>query len=147
MSRELALIEKLGVEFEEKGGLLYPLVEDAISGACIKTKDIGKYGHLWINFMQEAYPERYRSLVRFGLLVEKAVAVNEEAYEVVVWYGGETAWRFGCRRCFCREVCVENAGKDASGRICDERSGEYISLSMKMFCLLFYAQIFIIKIN
>ena len=31
--------------------------------------------------MQEAYPERYRSLVRFELLEEKAVAVNEEALE------------------------------------------------------------------
>ena len=33
--------------------------------------------------MQEAYPERYRSLVRFGLLEEKAVAVNEGAYELL----------------------------------------------------------------
>ena len=33
--------------------------------------------------MQEAYPKRYRSLVRFGLLEEKAVAVNEEAYEML----------------------------------------------------------------
>lgn len=83
MSRELTLIEKLGVEFEEQDGLFYPLVEDVISGECIKTKDIGKYGHLWINFMQEAYPERYRSLVRFGLVEEKAVDVNEEAYELL----------------------------------------------------------------
>ena len=49
----------------------------------VKTKDIGKYGHLWINYMQEAYPERYRSLVRFGLLGEKALAVNEDAYEML----------------------------------------------------------------
>lgn len=33
--------------------------------------------------MQEAYPERYRSLVRFGLLWEKALAVNENAYEML----------------------------------------------------------------
>ena len=32
--------------------------------------------------MKEAYPERYRSLVRFGLLEKKAAAVNEEAYEM-----------------------------------------------------------------
>ena len=83
MSRELTLIEKMGVAFEERDGLFYPLIEDVISGECTKTKDIGKYGHLWINFMQDAYPERYRSLVRFGLLEEKAVAVNEEAYEML----------------------------------------------------------------
>ena len=68
MSREMTLIEKMGVEFEERDGLFYPLVENAISGECAKTKDIGKYGHLWISFMQEAYPERYRSLVRFGFI-------------------------------------------------------------------------------
>ena len=33
--------------------------------------------------MQVAYPERYRSLVRFGLLKEKAISVNEEAYELL----------------------------------------------------------------
>ena len=85
MGRELTLIEKMGVEFEERDGLFYPLVDgDGLDvGECVKTIDIGKYGHLWINFMQEAYPERYRSLVRFGLLEEKAVAVKEEAYELL----------------------------------------------------------------
>ena len=81
MSRELTLIERMSVEFEERDGRFYPLVDGSVGNA--KTKDIGKYGHLWINFMQEAYPERYRSLVRFGLLEEKAVAVNEEAYELL----------------------------------------------------------------
>ena len=83
MSRELTLIEMLGVEFEERDGLIYPLLVGGDSGEGIKTKDIGKYGHLWINFMQEAYPERYRSLVRFGLLEEKAIVVNEDAYELM----------------------------------------------------------------
>ena len=83
MSREVELIEKMGVEFEERDGLFYPLVDGNALRVCVKTKNIGKYGHLWIDFMQEAYPERYRSLVRFGLLEEKAVAVNEEAYEMV----------------------------------------------------------------
>ena len=83
MSRELTLIEKIGVEFEERDGLFYPLLNGNALGNCVKTKDIGKYGHLWINFMQGAYPERYGSLVRFGLLEDKAVAVNEEAYEML----------------------------------------------------------------
>lgn len=83
MSREVTLIEKLGVEFEEQDGLFYPLVNGAVSGDTVKTRDIGKYGHLWIKFMQEAYSERYRSLVRFGLLEEKAIAVNEEAHELL----------------------------------------------------------------
>ena len=81
MSRELTLIDKMEVEFEERDGLFYPLLDGAIGNA--KTKEIGKYGHLWINFMEEVYPERYRSLGRFGLLEEKALAVNEEAYELL----------------------------------------------------------------
>ena len=81
MCRELILIERLGVEYEEIDGIFYPLIDGSAENT--KTKDIGKYGHLWINFMQEAYPERYRSLVRFGLLEEKVVAVNEEAYEIL----------------------------------------------------------------
>lgn len=89
MSSELTLIEKIGVKFEERDGLFYSLVDGNASGECVKTKDIGKYGHLWINFMQEAYPERYRSLVRFGLLEEKAVAVNEEAYELLCGMEGK----------------------------------------------------------
>lgn len=83
MSRELTLIEKMGVEFEERDGLFYPLMDDNAFGEGVKMKDIGKYGHLWINFMKETYPERYRSLVRFGLLEEKATAVNEEMYELL----------------------------------------------------------------
>ena len=92
MSREMTLIERMGVEFEEKDGLFYPLVDSAGSDTfgdgvgfnnSVKTKDIGKYGHLWINFMHVTYPERYRSLTRFGLLEEKAVAVNQEAYELL----------------------------------------------------------------
>lgn len=92
MSRELTLFERMGIEFEEKDGLFYPLVDSAGSDTfgdgvgfsnSVKTKDIGKYGDLWINFMHAAYPERYRSLTRFGLLEEKAVAVNQEAYELL----------------------------------------------------------------
>ena len=81
MCRELILIERMGVEYEEIDGIFYPLIDGSAENT--KTKDIGKYGHLWINFMQEAYAERYRSLVRFGLLEEKVVAVNEEAYEIL----------------------------------------------------------------
>lgn len=92
MSREITLIERMDVEFEERDGLFYPLMngdksdtfgDDTGASKCVKAKDIGKYGHLWSNFIQEAYPERYRSLVRFELLEEKAVAVNEEAYELL----------------------------------------------------------------
>ena len=38
---------------------------------------------MWVNYMQETSLERYRSLLRFGLLAEKAIGVNEEAYELL----------------------------------------------------------------
>ena len=81
MCREMTLIERMGVGDEEIDGIFYPLIDGSAENT--KTKNIGKYGHLWINFMQVEYPERYRSLVRFGLLEEKALAVNEEAYELL----------------------------------------------------------------
>lgn len=43
-------------------------------------------------------------------------------------YGRGVIERFGQRENFCREVRVENAGKDAGRRNCDERGGECVSL-------------------
>ena len=104
MSRELTLIERMNVEFEERNGLFYPLVDGSACNA--KTKDIGKYGHLWINFMQEAYPERYRSLVRFGLSEEKAVAVNEEAYELMCGMEEKLLGKFDTENSFAEKYAV-----------------------------------------
>ena len=38
MSRELTLIEKMGVEFEERDGLFYPLMDGNASGEGVKMK-------------------------------------------------------------------------------------------------------------
>ena len=81
MSRDLTLIEKMGVEFEVRNGLFYPLVDGSVGNA--KTKDIGKYGHLWILYMKENHKDRYRYHVRMGQLCSKANEVNEEAYEML----------------------------------------------------------------
>lgn len=43
----------------------------------------GKYGDLWMQYMKENHPERYRNLVRFGRLRRTAAEVNEEAYELL----------------------------------------------------------------
>ena len=75
--REQSLFEKLGVPYREKDGIFYPLITVEI-----KEEDagIGKYGRLWMKYIQSEYPQRYRSLVRFGELHSKAVEVNEVAY-------------------------------------------------------------------
>lgn len=77
---EQTLFEKLGVPYREKDGIFYPLITVEIKE---ENADIGKYGRLWMKYIQSEYPQRYRSLVRFGELHSKAEEVNEVAYELL----------------------------------------------------------------
>ena len=79
MSEE-TLFEKLGVKYIEKDGFFYPLIA---SGGEENSTDVGKYGRMWMDYIQKEYPQRYRSLVRFGELHDKAAEVNEVAYELL----------------------------------------------------------------
>ena len=79
MSKE-TLFEKIGVKYIEKDGIYYPLI---ILGGEEKNTDVGKYGHMWIDYIRTEYPQRYKSLVRFGELYDKAAEVNEVAYELL----------------------------------------------------------------
>lgn len=74
------LFEKLGVQYEERDGLLYPLIT-----VDIKEEDVnvGKYGRMWMQYLKSEYLQRYRSLLRFGELKYKAAEVNEVAYELL----------------------------------------------------------------
>lgn len=77
---EQTVFEKIGVKYREKDGILYPLITMEIKEECT---DLGKYGRMWMKYIQSEYPERYRSLVRFGELHSKAAEVNEVAYELL----------------------------------------------------------------
>ena len=79
MSEE-TLFEKLGVKYIEKDGIFYPLIT---LGGEENSTDVGKYGRMWMDYIQKEYPQRYRSLVRFGKLHDKATKVNEVAYELL----------------------------------------------------------------
>ena len=59
MSEE-TLFEKLGVKYIEKDGIFYPLIT---LGGEEKNIDVGKYGHMWIDYIRTEYPQRYKSLV------------------------------------------------------------------------------------
>ena len=87
MSRELSLYEAMGGTYTEVDGILYPniAVDDKRSDmdSAITTVDVGKYGHLWISYMKENHPDRYRHHIRMGQLQMKAKEVNEEAYEMM----------------------------------------------------------------
>ena len=72
------VFDRLGITYEEKDGLFYPLISQGTEAV---ASTVGKYGRMWIRFMKSEYPVRYRSLIRFAELEAKALEVNEYAYE------------------------------------------------------------------
>ena len=80
MSEEKSLFETMGIDYEERNGLLYPIFKEEVA-----TEDIhvGKYGDLWMEYLKANYPDRYRHLFRLEKLMKKAEEVNEEAYEML----------------------------------------------------------------
>lgn len=80
MSEEKSLFETIGIQYEEKDGLLYPILTEEVS---TETIPVGKYGDLWMKYLKENHPDRYRHLFRFGKLMKKAEEVDEEAYEMM----------------------------------------------------------------
>lgn len=77
----MTIFEELGIEYIERDGLFYPVL--SVENEADVKISVGKYGRMWMTFMKCSHPDRYRSLVRFGRLHEKAVQVNEEAYELL----------------------------------------------------------------
>ena len=87
MSGELSLYEAMGGTYTEVNGILCPNIsveaKEPNTDSAITSTDIGKYGHLWISYMKENHPDRYRHHVRMGQILIKAKEVNEEAYEML----------------------------------------------------------------
>ena len=84
----MTTLEKLGIEYTERDEIFYPVFTVGTEKNIQNT--IGKYGRMWVEFMKSNYPERYRSLVRFCRLQEKAAQIDEEAYELLE--GIEERW-------------------------------------------------------
>ena len=89
MSNEISMFEKLGGTYTKVDGILYPNIgmDDIDTKSdmdlVVTSTDIGKYGHLWISYMKENHPDRYRHHIRLDQLLIKAKEVNEEAYEML----------------------------------------------------------------
>lgn len=79
-TKDLSLFEQMGGIYIEKDGLLYPNLSMEQEPEQIT---VGKYGLLWISYMKETYPDRYRHHIRMGQLHSRAAEVNEEAYEML----------------------------------------------------------------
>jgi len=76
----MTIFETFGIEYEEReDGLLYPILEYGED----EQIDVGKYGYIWIQYMQENHKSRYRKLVREGMVNLTAAKVNEEAYAML----------------------------------------------------------------
>lgn len=77
----MILFEELGIEYRECDGLFYPVL--SVDGDAFRQITVGKYGRMWMAFMEGSYPARYKSLVRFGRVYEKAVEIDEEVHELL----------------------------------------------------------------
>ena len=75
----MTLFEELGVEYKEVDGILYPIL--SVDEAEYNLAYIGKYGWMWLRYMEENEPSEYRHMARTGQLRKQAEEVNEEAYE------------------------------------------------------------------
>ena len=77
----MTIFEELGIEYIERDELFYPVL--SVENEADVKISVGKYGRMWMAFMECSHPDRYSSLVRFGRLHERAVQVNEESYELL----------------------------------------------------------------
>ena len=79
MKKELSIFEQMGGTYTEVDGIFYP-------NLVVKPEKnimVGKYGTIWMSYMEEKYPMRYLELRLDGELRVKAAEVNEEAMEVL----------------------------------------------------------------
>lgn len=79
-TKELSFFEQMGGTYTERDGVFYP---NLLAEQEQEHVEVGKYGLLWISFMKENYPDRYRHHIRMGQLHSRATEVNEEAYEML----------------------------------------------------------------
>ena len=70
-------METLAISYHEgEDGMLYPDIRAAEQA---ETGTLGKFGIMAGEYLEENYPQRYRSLVRFGNLYTKLKEVEDEA--------------------------------------------------------------------
>ena len=77
MKKELSIFEQMGGTYTEIDGIFYPNLVVKPE----KNVMTGKYGAIWMSYIEENYPMRYVELSSGGELRQKAAEVNEEAME------------------------------------------------------------------
>ena len=69
------------MNYKEVDGILYPELQ--MPDETEDLRKVGKYGLLAMNYLKENEKARYKSLLRFGRLAEKMMAVDEEANQML----------------------------------------------------------------
>ena len=107
----MTLFEELGVEYKEVDGILYPFL--SVDEAEYNLVDIGKYGLMWLRYMEENEPSEYRHMTRIKQLKKQTEAINEEGYERLD--NIEAAWlkkhMTGKKKTFMEHLCLRNQAR------------------------------------
>ena len=84
-------ITKNGIKYELRGEQYYPMIE--ISGQT--NYEIGKYGHLHLNFIKKHRRGTYTTLLTEGCLNEHLHIIDEQAHEQIDLHIAQMAERMG----------------------------------------------------
>ncbi len=79
MKKELSIFEQMGGTYTEIDGIFYPNLVLKPE----KNAFVGKYGTIWMRYMEDYHPMRVYELRLEGELCVKAAEVNEEAMDML----------------------------------------------------------------
>ena len=84
-------ITKNGIKYELRGEQYYPILE--ISEQI--NYEIGKYGHLYLDFIKKHRRGTYTTLLSEGRLNQHLHTIDEQAHEQMEYYATQAAERMG----------------------------------------------------
>ena len=84
-------ITKNGIKYELRGEQYYPIFEISEQ----TNHEIGKYGHLHLDFIKKHRRGTYTTLLTEGRLNEHLHSIDEQAHEQIDLYIAQTAERMG----------------------------------------------------
>ena len=84
-------ITKNGIKYELRGEQYYPMLEISEQ----TNYEIGKYGHLHLDFIKKHRRGSYTTLLTEGRLNEYLHSIDEQAHEQIDLYIAQTAERMG----------------------------------------------------
>jgi hypothetical protein len=80
---EQTLFEQMNITYEEKDGLYYPVFGTEQQNQGYAISQAGKYGRMWIQTLFDNDRREYYRRWMAGTLVEDAVEMNEDAYNLI----------------------------------------------------------------